>query len=337
MGLGDIFSGATGGGGGWGQVAGALGAGYLKGKGAKEAAQVGQDAQREAQQFLQQQYDLARQQAAVLTPVMENNLLMGYNAALDAQKQAIPEQINQRIGGNVHAQNLLKNAAPQFQSAILGGPVDYSVLQTYKPEVNVPQVHMPGFMSSADALREAGLMPQTPTDLAKAQDESLKSGLAAEGWEISSEGDGDFDVEGVGGVTDTTGQGRTSADFTGALGKAAQLAFNNKDNLYSNTFGIGTTFAGPVVGALMTAGLALYNAVFGEEEQGPGAEHGYAGGYDYSSDPNVGWGGAPGGGFSGYGAGSGMEGFDASDGIGGADTGSVGGSGDVGEGGGIGL
>ena len=71
----------------------------------------------------------AREDLFNLFPSAQNNAMQGYQGALDVFKQSVPQQMAFGQSGNVAAQNQLINAMPQYQNAILGGPVDYSQFQ----------------------------------------------------------------------------------------------------------------------------------------------------------------------------------------------------------------
>lgn len=71
----------------------------------------------------------ARDDLFKLYPAAQQNMQQGYQGALDVFKQTLPQQANQFQSGNVAAQNQLLAGMPQFQNAILGGPVDYSQFQ----------------------------------------------------------------------------------------------------------------------------------------------------------------------------------------------------------------
>ena len=73
--------------------------------------------------------DKARDDLFKLYPASQQNMQQGYQGALDVFKQTLPQQANQFQSGNVAAQNQLLAGMPQFQNAILGGPVDYSQFQ----------------------------------------------------------------------------------------------------------------------------------------------------------------------------------------------------------------
>jgi hypothetical protein len=71
----------------------------------------------------------------------------GFQGAMDVFNQAVPQQMQAFQQGNMGAQNALLAGAPQFQNAILGGPVDYSQMQAQ--QLNMPQMNyqMPDFLA----------------------------------------------------------------------------------------------------------------------------------------------------------------------------------------------
>tara|TARA_R110000851_G_scaffold116818_1_gene243242 strand:+ start:445 stop:1035 length:591 start_codon:yes stop_codon:yes gene_type:complete len=82
-----------------------------------------------ASQQLQEATGQARQDLFQLFPASQQNMQQGFQGALNVFNQALPQQAQTFQNGNVAAQNQLLAGMPQFQNAILGGPVDNSQFQ----------------------------------------------------------------------------------------------------------------------------------------------------------------------------------------------------------------
>ena len=72
---------------------------------------------------------MARDDLFRLFPAAQANTMQGYQGALDVFKQSVPQQMAFGQAGNIAAQEQLISGMPQYQNAILGGPVDYSQFQ----------------------------------------------------------------------------------------------------------------------------------------------------------------------------------------------------------------
>ena len=84
--------------------------------------------------FAIQQAQIGRNDVARLFP--RSDLIRNQMAqqALNVLSGTMPEQLRLRREGNLMAQNSLLAGLPQFENAILGGPVDYSVLRARAPK-----------------------------------------------------------------------------------------------------------------------------------------------------------------------------------------------------------
>lgn len=116
------------------------------------------------QRFIEQQGRQARGDVLALQPGVEQNRMLGTQAALDVLGQTIPQQFSTFQQGNVGAQQQLLAGLPQFQNAILGLPTDFSQFQpqAIQFDPSFAQQQVPQFVSSADLLGQAGAQPQAP-------------------------------------------------------------------------------------------------------------------------------------------------------------------------------
>lgn len=89
----------------------------------------------------------AREAAIPLFGQARQDLQQGFQGALDVFGQALPAQTQAFQQGNIGAQQQLLAGLPQFQSAILGGQVDFSQLQPVQvqaPNLGFFQQRLPG-------------------------------------------------------------------------------------------------------------------------------------------------------------------------------------------------
>ena len=120
----------------------------------KSAQNAQMAANARAQQFIEEQSAKAERANLRLFDAGQENLLTGNQAALDIYNQTIPEQFNAFQQGNVGAQQQLVAGLPQMQNALMGLPVDYSVLQPQQIQTNmgfIPQ-QLPQFKTATQAL-----------------------------------------------------------------------------------------------------------------------------------------------------------------------------------------
>ena len=124
----------------------------------QQKGQIAQNAN--AEQYIRQMGAQGRGDLMGMAPGAEANRNMGYQSALDVYGQTIPQQLDTFQQGNVGAQNMLLAGMPQFQNAIMGGPVDYSQFQpqTLNYDAGYAQQQLPEFQTTADLL--AGLPSQ---------------------------------------------------------------------------------------------------------------------------------------------------------------------------------
>lgn len=131
--------------------------------GTDDSAQEGQIEQNAAaRQYIEQMAGQGRADLMNFAPGAEANRNMGYQSALDVYGQTIPQQLDTFQQGNVGAQNMLLAGMPQFQNAIMGAPVDYSMFQPQQIgyDAGYAQQQLPQFQTTADLL--GGLNPGQP-------------------------------------------------------------------------------------------------------------------------------------------------------------------------------
>ena len=107
-----------------------------------------------AQEFIAGQAAGAREDILRLAPAAEEARNLGFQGALDVFGQTIPQQLQAFQAGNVGAQQQLAAGTPQSINALLGQPVDLSVLQpqTLDFSTQFAQQQLPEFTSSTQAL-----------------------------------------------------------------------------------------------------------------------------------------------------------------------------------------
>ena len=113
----------------------------------KKAAKAQTQALGEGQEFIRQGIEEARGAAIPLFGAAQQNLLGGFQGALDIFGQTVPQQLQAFQGGNVGAQRALLAGLPQQQAAILGGALDPNALQ-------VQTLQLPGFETFRQQLPE---------------------------------------------------------------------------------------------------------------------------------------------------------------------------------------
>lgn len=99
------------------------------------------------QEFIERQAAMNRADAQALYPAADQYRTDAYNQALALQGQVLPQQIDAFQQGNVGAQNTIIAGMPQYQNAMLGMPVDYSVFQpqTIDYDTSAFQTQLPQF------------------------------------------------------------------------------------------------------------------------------------------------------------------------------------------------
>jgi hypothetical protein len=121
----------------------------------KDAAQEVAKSNREAQQILNENLATAKGEAIPLFQGAEQNLLGGFQGALDVFGQSLPAQTQAFQQGNVNAQQQLLAGLPQIQAALLGGNVDLSGLQPSSVDTSnlgFFQQQLPDFQTISQAL-----------------------------------------------------------------------------------------------------------------------------------------------------------------------------------------
>jgi hypothetical protein len=143
----------------WGAAAAAAaavaGAG-MDAKSQKDAAKAQSDQLQANEAFIKEQAEKSREDALPLFASAEQNRNLGFQAALDAFAQTVPQQFSAFQQGNVGAQNALLAGLPQFQNAILGGQVDLSALQpqAIQYDTSFAQQQLPQFVGGASGILE---------------------------------------------------------------------------------------------------------------------------------------------------------------------------------------
>ena len=113
----------------WGAAAAAAGAvvsGSMAADAAKDAAKTGADASDRASAQVQAAADQARRDVNAYIPAAQRDLLSGYSGAADIFSAGLPEQQRLLSGGNMNAQQTVGGGYNQYQSALMGMPVDQS-------------------------------------------------------------------------------------------------------------------------------------------------------------------------------------------------------------------
>lgn len=119
-----------------GSIAGGLWGANEDRKANKDAIKA-QEQQNEAnQKFLRQQAQVARHDMIPLFDAAHQNRIAGADAAMNALRMGMWNQIPAFQQGNVGAQQTLLAGLPQIQNAILGNPVDFSALQPQQIKLN---------------------------------------------------------------------------------------------------------------------------------------------------------------------------------------------------------
>lgn len=123
----------------------------------KKAAKAQQKGIEKGIQATQQATNQARQDINRLYPAAQENLLAGFQGALDVFGQSLPAQTQAFQQGNVNAQQSLLAGLPMMQNAILGGQIDYSQLQPRQVNVNTDffSQQLPQFTSGFEAQQPA--------------------------------------------------------------------------------------------------------------------------------------------------------------------------------------
>ena len=131
----------------------------------KDAARAQQQSAREAQQIVKEQTGAARRDVLNFFPRSEENLLAGFQGALDVFGQALPAQTQAFQQGNIGAQQQLLAGLPQIQNALFGAPVDFSGLQPTQitPDIGFAQQQLPQFNLSTESVGAAGGAPNIGT------------------------------------------------------------------------------------------------------------------------------------------------------------------------------
>lgn len=122
----------------------------------KKAAKAVEKNTREAQQILQENLETARGEAIPLFQGAEQNLLGGFQGALDVFGQSLPAQTQAFQQGNVNAQQQLLAGLPQIQNALFGNQVDFSGLQPSNVDTSnlgFFQQQLPEFQTIEQALQ----------------------------------------------------------------------------------------------------------------------------------------------------------------------------------------
>lgn len=111
----------------------AAGAGIYGAKRDRDAANAATAASAEARDeslaYIKEATDTARNDIFELFPSAQESRQSGIGASMDFLKEALPVQIDTFQQGNVGAQEVLANALPQIQNALLGSPVVYDQFQ----------------------------------------------------------------------------------------------------------------------------------------------------------------------------------------------------------------
>ncbi len=100
----------------------------------KKAAEAQQKGLEKGQEFVRTGTKEARADLFRLFPQAQQAGQQGFQGAIDVFGQTLPQQAQAFQGGNIAAQQALLAGQPQFQSAILGGPVDLSGLQPFRSQ-----------------------------------------------------------------------------------------------------------------------------------------------------------------------------------------------------------
>lgn len=96
---------------------------------ASKAGRRQRESLEQSQATIEAAADRAREDALPRFEQAREDVLMGFQGALDVFGQTIPQQAMAFQAGNVGAQQQLIAGLPQIQAAILGQPVDFSALQ----------------------------------------------------------------------------------------------------------------------------------------------------------------------------------------------------------------
>lgn len=120
----------------------------------KSALKAQTKANAATKEFIAQQAGAAREDILRLAPASEEARNLGFQGALDVFGQSVPQQLQAFQGGNVGAQRQIAAGTPQAINALLGQPVDLSVLQPQTLDLNTQfaQQQLPEFTTSAEAL-----------------------------------------------------------------------------------------------------------------------------------------------------------------------------------------
>lgn len=119
-------------------VVGAVGSGYMAADAAKDAAKTGADASGRAGAQVQAAADQARRDVNAYIPAAQRDLLSGYSGAADIFSAGLPEQQRLLSGGNMNAQQTVGGGYNQYQSALMGMPVDQSNWQPRQVAPSAP-------------------------------------------------------------------------------------------------------------------------------------------------------------------------------------------------------
>lgn len=135
-------------------------------KQSKEAFKAQQSQNASNAEFLSGKVDLASRQSEALFGAAGKNRIRGAREALKIFGETMPQQISTFQQGNVGAQEQLLAGLPQVQNALLGLPVDLSVLQPRQISVDTgfTQRALPGFTSASHALQAADLSGVLPNN-----------------------------------------------------------------------------------------------------------------------------------------------------------------------------
>lgn len=131
----------------------------------KDAARQQQYSLEKGQDFIREGVAQGREDINRLYPQAQNMTMQGFQGAMDVFNQSIPQQLQAFQQGNMGAQNALLSGAPQFQNAILGGPVDYSQMQAQ--QLNMPNINyqMPDFLGAQQQQQVEQPQAQSPMEL----------------------------------------------------------------------------------------------------------------------------------------------------------------------------
>jgi len=129
----------------------------------------------------------ARDDIMRLFPQAQDTAMTGFQNASQLLAGTLPQQMDMYNQGNMNAQQTMLAGAPQYQNAILGGPIDYSAFQPKQAQFDnqayqslIPDIYSPNqtHQMEMDRIQQGGMLPPDARNDIKQQQYNQAIGMA---------------------------------------------------------------------------------------------------------------------------------------------------------------